>query len=698
MTHAMRRLLMAMALLAGPALGLMVGCNGSASIDKTPPPAPAVSSITAAPATMVLTVGDTSRIAVTAHLADATTAAVTSGVAFACDAPAVATVDAATGLVTAVGAGTATLSATYQGKSATVHLTVSTPGTPAPTTLFMDPGLTYSNSQTPINSLVMIQDLGNPNATGLTTSTSLPATGSFASYPSWWDGGIAWATVPTGGTGYYDLSHVAKIRFKIKSAWILPTQLAFFIQWKSATSGYGNEYTLPLQLSSAITDPSGAKADLGVTSIQDWTTVTVDLASAIPDVSDQPTRYGFSAEPFFTGDGSTHVDTPIAIKWYGSAGTDPNTGPIGAGFYQIGDIQFLDASGADVPVAAGLSVPTVATAPSTLPAAPTLPAANAISLYTSSGTYTNIPGITWNPNWGQASSIVDATVGTGTVKLLTMASNGAYYQGVDFAGNPQDISSKPILHLSYWTPDGQDLSVTVITGQTEVPVSLGSLTQHGWVDAEVDFSAVPGISNIIQLKFTSNTAGTYYLDNIYFHAPSVPSAPPSAPALSAALVQSLYNTSGTYVDYGIGDWNPNWGQGGAISDYAVGGKNLKLMNLVNYQGVDISGPYGASTDTAPAPMDATGQTYLHISYWTPNATVLSVDVINATSETWHTTGAVKTFTGLTQFAWTDLEIPMPAGFDMSTLRQIKFTNETNAESNVFGNPVAIYMDNIYFHH
>ncbi|NNM66607.1 MAG: hypothetical protein HKM06_01205, partial [Spirochaetales bacterium] len=142
-----------------------------------------------------------------------------------------------------------------------------------------------------------------------------------------------------------------------------------------------------------------------------------------------------------------------------------------------------------------------------------------------------------------------------------------------------------------------------------------------------------------------------------------------------------------------------WGQGGSIADTTVAGKTVKLMNLVNYQGVDVSGPNGASTDTTPAPINATGKTFLHISYWTANATTLSVDVINATTDTFGTTGATVTFTGLTQNAWTDLEVPMPSGFDMSTIRQLKFTNQTTSQlaSSTFGSDVQIYMDNIYFH-
>ena len=121
------------------------------------------------------------------------------------------------------------------------------------------------------------------------------------------------------------------------------------------------------------------------------------------------------------------------------------------------------------------------------------------------------------------------------------------------------------------------------------------------------------------------------------------------------------------------------------------------MTLVNYQGVDISGPNGAQTDTAPAPLSASGKTYMHISYWTADGSTLCVDVINAATDTFGTTGATVAFSGLTQNAWADLEVPMPTGFDMTTMRQLKFTNESTAGSNSFGSTAHFYLDNIYFH-
>jgi hypothetical protein len=128
----------------------------------------------------------------------------------------------------------------------------------------------------------------------------------------------------------------------------------------------------------------------------------------------------------------------------------------------------------------------------------------------------------------------------------------------------------------------------------------------------------------------------------------------------------------------VGDWNPNWGQGGSIADVIVATKTIKLLNLVNYQGINVSPTGGAA-----GALDITGKTTLHISYWTPDGTNLKVYPINAAAEYGIDAGP------LTQGAWTDLEIPITQpGFDLTTLRQLKF--DTTAAG-------RFYLDNIYFH-
>jgi hypothetical protein len=235
--------------------------------------------------------------------------------------------------------------------------------TPTPAS---DPAL-FSSATLTAHQAVLKSDMGGSG----TVTVGTPGSAAFASYPAWWDGGVSWVGIPSGGSGYFDLSGVTTIKFQIKSATIKPEQLAVFLQWGSATAHTGNEYTVPLHLSSSVTDAAGATTDLGVTDITSWTTVSFPLSS-IPETgatagklyTGQPTRYDSSISAAMTpghflagqGDGSTHVETAFALKWYGSASTGSNTGPLTAGAsYQIGNIQFLDASGNEVAIAAGIT-------------------------------------------------------------------------------------------------------------------------------------------------------------------------------------------------------------------------------------------------------------------------------------------------------------------------------------------------------
>ena len=165
---------------------------------------------------------------------------------------------------------------------------------------------------------------------------------------------------------------------------------------------------------------------------------------------------------------------------------------------------------------------------------------------------------------------------------------------------------------------------------------------------------------------------------------SAPAAGANPPALPAASVISLFNSSATYTNIALGNWNPNWGQGGSIAPATVGTANVLLMNLINYQGIDISGPNGNSTDTAPNPISIAGKQHLHLSYWTAGGTSFTFTPIDANdNENQMTSG------NLAQGAWTDLEFDCGyTGFDLTTVRQLKFV--TTAAEN-------IYLDNIYFH-
>ena len=147
-----------------------------------------------------------------------------------------------------------------------------------------------------------------------------------------------------------------------------------------------------------------------------------------------------------------------------------------------------------------------------------------ISLF--SDAYTDIAGIDYNPNWGQATVVTQEDVaGNNTLKYA-----GLDYQGTDFAGNAQDVSGMDTLHVDFWTADSTVLNVSLISpGPVEVPFAL-TITTGTWVSVDIPLTAFAGVdlTNLIQLKFDGN--GTVWIDNMYFESSGPPATEPTTAA------------------------------------------------------------------------------------------------------------------------------------------------------------------------
>ena len=134
----MRFVLMASA----AALAAVAGCGGA---DSTTPPAPVVSRVTVTGTTTTLTVGQTTTVTAAAFNAAGTQVVTAGAAAWSSSAAAVATVDQA-GKVTAVSAGSATITADVGGVKGTLIFTVASIAIASKDTIFT-PGITFSPNQ-----------------------------------------------------------------------------------------------------------------------------------------------------------------------------------------------------------------------------------------------------------------------------------------------------------------------------------------------------------------------------------------------------------------------------------------------------------------------------------------------------------------------------------------------------------------------
>jgi hypothetical protein len=313
--------------------------------------------------------------------------------------------------------------------------------------------------------------------------------------------------------------------------------------------------------------------------------------------------------------------------------------------------------------------------PTTAAPAPTKPAANVLSIY--SDTYTNVAGSDFNPNWGQS--------GFNTAGQITIGGNNirAYpnfnYQGIQLGSN-QNVSSYGYLHLDYYSSNATSLRVFLISpGPVETPYVLNVPTA-GWNSIDIPLSAFApvNLSDVFQLKFDGGDGGKdIFLDNIYFwKIPPVPTTAAPVPTYPAANVISIFSDS--YTNVPGSDLSPFWGQNPPVivTQTAIGGNNTLVYTGLSYQGLQ----FGSVQNVA-------GKTFLHLDYYSANATALEVFLISP-GQGQAPFEKPYTLTVPTTNGWNSVDIPLSHFTPIVSLAdvlQLKFVGNGN-----------IYLDNILF--
>ncbi|HEY9509545.1 MAG TPA: hypothetical protein VIV82_06755 [Verrucomicrobiae bacterium] len=346
---------------------------------------------------------------------------------------------------------------------------------------------------------------------------------------------------------------------------------------------------------------------------------------------------------------------------------------------------------------------------------PTVPSDRVLSMYNSSGTYADHPGINWYAGWsGNPAGNGDFTITeTGAIVKKYL---GLGYAGVEFY-NPNQIDTTPYntLHVDVWTPNADQFGVQLVSvapdtqpGQVNFLPASGTITNNGWISLDIplsEFADANGnldMANVEQLLWIDNQAGggyingNFYIDNVYFYSnsvvPAVVNYPTNAaptPTRAPANVISLYNSSGVYSSVPIDTWRTSWSDGNEI-DYTITNATrvVKKYSALNFAGVEFMNPK----------IDASGMNGFHLDLWTPNATKFSVKLV--------TFGAVNAeyevvFTNdvITSNNWISLDIPISTftdaspNMDFANLGQLLFINN-NPGGPQFG---TFYIDNVYFY-
>ena len=387
---------------------------------------------------------------------------------------------------------------------------------------------------------------------------------------------------------------------------------------------------------------------------------------------------------------------------------DNNAGSVTPADYYIDNVYFNAATNLDFTPPPAIPTPTN-NAPT-----PTNSAASVLSMYNSSGTYTDHAGINWHASWsGSAESDYVITNPPGsTVKYMP----GLTYVGVEFYDpNQIDTTGFTGLHFDVWTLDGNQIGVQLVsvspTAVAQVYTSISTTQQ--WVGVNIPLSqftaANPAtvMSHLQQLLWVDNGGsglqnGTFYIDNVYFYsngvaipvAPSWPTNFAPTPKRPASSVQSMYNSSSTYTDHAGINWYANW-SGASGADFTVtNGANTRVVK--SYAGLSFAG-----VEFYANPIDATAYSALHVDIWTPNANQLGVKLVGFNNPNQEAQFNIANTSGtITSNGWISLDIPLneftsinPA-LIMTNLQQLLWVdNNTVGGGAVNG---TFYIDNVYF--
>ena len=396
------------------------------------------------------------------------------------------------------------------------------------------------------------------------------------------------------------------------------------------------------------TDPNkSVETEATITTAAGWQTLTFNFATQATGTAPLNLAYNYNKATIFFDFGRAKASAVLKTYYFDDVTFVPGGGGGGGG----------------------------ATAPTNAPT--TVIPAGAVTIYSDAS---SVAGLDTAPNWGQAPPV--------TASEVTIASNksmkyvfGALYQGIDWSGSPQNVSTKSTLHLDFWSADISSVKVSIISNGKENAVTK-AVTAGSWnaIDIDLALYTVPDKTAIIQIKLEPNAAGTLYVDNIYFYGTAGgggvacgTTAPTCAPTTTIPAGSTIIYSDASSVA-GL-DTAPVWGQAPPVTASEVtiaSNKSMKYVFGALYQGIDWSGnPQNVSTKGT-----------LHLDVWTADVATVKVSLIGGGSEN----GITKT---LTAGSWNSLDIDMGlyTSPNKAAIIQMKL------EPNVAG---TIYVDNIYF--
>ena len=218
-----------------------------------------------------------------------------------------------------------------------------------------------------------------------------------------------------------------------------------------------------------------------------------------------------------------------------------------------------------------------------------------------------------------------------------------------------------------------DVSSGVTGDTTVVTANIGETVSIDYAEA--------GTYTITVVAMGAAAETTTYTEEFEVTAIVAPlTAAPTPPSRQATDVVSIYSDAYTNVD--LSELNPVWGQTTVLTEVQVEGNNTWFYSDLNYTGIVTD--YGNATDLS-------AMEFVHFDYWSPDATVLGLKLVNTS----HATGDplkedIEFVDPITLGAWVGVDFPL-ADYttDASGITQLIFDTT--------GNSAIVYVDNLYFY-
>jgi hypothetical protein len=305
---------------------------------------------------------------------------------------------------------------------------------------------------------------------------------------------------------------------------------------------------------------------------------------------------------------------------------------------------------------------------------------NVVSIYSDS--YTDVSIETWNPNWGQSTTMETVKI-NGNETLLYQNLN---YSGIVTNYDPgTSLAGKTYVHFDYWTLDATKLGLKLVNtsygdgdSKKEAIVNVSSITKGEWVSVDIPLTEYTNDTSKFMQLVWDGAAGKIWIDNLYFYNEpgDAPVAAPTAPTAAAADVVSIYSDS--YTDVSIEAWNPNWGQTTTMETVTISGNSILKYSNLNYSGIVTN--YDPGTDIS-------GMTYVHFDYWTNDATKLGLKLVNTSyADGDPKKEALASVSSIVKGGWVSVDIPLS-----------DYTNDTSKFMQlVLDGDGTVYIDNLYF--